>query len=269
MANMQDLPLELFSALCQQLALEDLIRVAATCKRIRHGEGGLETVQLPTKSPVVTVLRERAFPHPELVPSTRPAGCSESWVAYLARCARQRRGREAPFIAAGDEHGVFMNAAGQVKASGQGAAIGLGHENLRVAGPFPVALPASAQIRSVAAGRVHSLALGLTGCVYTWGEIEHGQLGQGDTLVRPSPTLLEGLEDVRDVSLVHDHSLAVTQSGAVFSWGVRLGRDAPDGLRPVIVDGFGGVHVRRVFASGNAAFAIGEDKELFSWGSGD
>jgi hypothetical protein len=83
----------LFTAVCQQLDLPDLVRVAATCKCFRHGDGGLETVELPTKSPVVTALRERAFPGGEPVPSTRPTGCSESWITYLARCVRQRRCR--------------------------------------------------------------------------------------------------------------------------------------------------------------------------------
>jgi hypothetical protein len=96
-----DFPLEVFTVVCLRLDLLDLVCVAAACKCFQHGEGGLDSVELPTKSPVVTALREHAHPRLELTPSTRPAGCSESWVAYLARCARQRRCREAPPIAAG------------------------------------------------------------------------------------------------------------------------------------------------------------------------
>jgi hypothetical protein len=115
MATLLDLPLEVLTDVCLQLDLHDLVRVAATCKRFRHGDGGLETAELPTKSPVVTALRILAFSRPELVPSTRAIGGSESWVAYLARCARQRRCREAPPIAAGDWHSIFV-AAGLVLA---------------------------------------------------------------------------------------------------------------------------------------------------------
>jgi alpha-tubulin suppressor-like RCC1 family protein len=39
-------------------------------------------------------------------------------------------------------------------------------------------------------------------------------------------------------------------------------------LRPVIVEGFEGVRARRVCSAENGAFAIGEDRELFSWGRG-
>jgi hypothetical protein len=81
-------PLEVLTQVCQLLSLRDLVSIAATCKRLRHG--GLETVELPTDSPVVTVLSTHAFSRPEMVPSMRPDGCADSWVSYLMRCARQR-----------------------------------------------------------------------------------------------------------------------------------------------------------------------------------
>jgi hypothetical protein len=81
MAGLLDLPLEVLADVCLQLDLRDLVRIAAVCRRFRHGDGGLETAELPTKSPVVTALRPLVFPRAELVPSTRPIGCSESWVA--------------------------------------------------------------------------------------------------------------------------------------------------------------------------------------------
>jgi hypothetical protein len=52
-----DLPLELFTPVCQQLDLRNMVRVAATCTRFCHGVGGLETAELPAKSPVITALR--------------------------------------------------------------------------------------------------------------------------------------------------------------------------------------------------------------------
>jgi hypothetical protein len=57
--HLDDLPLEVPPHICRHLGLRDLVRVSQTCKRFRHG--GLETVELPTESPVVTALRELAF----------------------------------------------------------------------------------------------------------------------------------------------------------------------------------------------------------------
>jgi hypothetical protein len=144
---------------CQQLDLYDLVRVAATCTRFGHGHCGLETAEIPTKSPVVTALREHAFPGGAGAPTTRPAGCSESWIAYLARGVRQRRCREAPAIVAGQWHSQFVDAAGRVLGCGKGAAAGHGGMNA-VFSPTPTAFFTGARVRSIAAAIEHSLALG-------------------------------------------------------------------------------------------------------------
>jgi alpha-tubulin suppressor-like RCC1 family protein len=122
------------------------------------------------------------------------------------------------------------------------------------------------RMRSVAAGWNHSLALSWDGRVYSWGDNDNEQLGQGDKLARPAPALMEGLGDICSVAAAYDHGFAVTQLGAVFSWGEALLPRARNVLWPVIVEGFGGVRVRRVCAEMSAAFAIGEAGELFSWG---
>jgi hypothetical protein len=284
-----NLPLEVLADVCQELDLRDLVRVAATCKRFRHGDSGLETVELPTKSPVVTVLRDRAFPDGVLTPNTRPTGCSESWVAYLARCARQRRCREAPPIETGPWHSVLVDAAGRLLTYGRDC----GASRAAIAG---------VRMRSVAAGLHHSLALGCNGRVYSWGRSAFGALGHGDKRDRLSPVLVEALEGVRSIAASKCFSLAVTQSGIVFHWGESFlpqpvlpqpimfqpflpgeesedsdpGEESEDSDEedlggaepPTIVDGFGEVRVRRVFAGDDKAFAIGEDGEVFSWGRG-
>jgi hypothetical protein len=102
-----ELPLEVLTGVCEQLDLRDLLRTAATCTRFRHGDGGPET-ELRLTSPVVVALGKQAFPHVGLIPSTRSLGCLESWVAYLARCTRQRRWQEAPLISAGYSHSLFV-----------------------------------------------------------------------------------------------------------------------------------------------------------------
>jgi alpha-tubulin suppressor-like RCC1 family protein len=264
-----ELPLEMLTHVRQHLGLRDSVRVSATCKRFRHG--GLETVELPTESPVVTALHQHAFPRPKLIPSMRSISCLESWVAYLDRCARQRRCREAPFIAAGWEHTLFVDAAGRLLASGIGVAVGRGHEDATYPVPTPVAALAGLRIRSVVAELDQSLALSWDGRVYSWGDNFHGQLGHGDKLTRPSPVLVEGLERVSSIAAQIVRSLAVTLSGDIFCWGKSFVPGAEDSLRPVIVEGFGGVRVRRVCAGygSECVYAIGEGGRLFPWGLGD
>jgi alpha-tubulin suppressor-like RCC1 family protein len=262
-AALLDLPLEVLTCVCQQLAVRDLVRVAETCKLLRHGDGGPKTAELPTKSPVVTALLERAFPNGQPVLSTRPAGCSESWVAGLACCARQHRCR----MAAGLSHSLLLDATGRVLAWGKGAETGHGGAGVYPV-PTPVASLAGVLVRSVAAGNDRSLALSWDGRVYSWGMNGIGQLGHGDKRARPSPTLVKGLEGVRGIAAAYDNSLAVTQSGDVFRWGCDLLLGPNNELRPTFVEGLKGVRVRRVCAAELAAFANGEDGRVFSWGLG-
>jgi alpha-tubulin suppressor-like RCC1 family protein len=264
-ADLRDFPLEVLTHVCRHLGLCDLVRVSQTCTRFRHG--GLETVELPTESPVVAVPRELAFPRDELVPRTRPVGCTYLWVAYLARCTRQRRCREAPPIAIGVEHSLFADASGRLLACGRGAAVGHGDEEFYF-DPTPVAAMVAVRVRSVAAGSRHSLALGWDGRVYSWGDNYDGQLGHGNKDARPSPALVEELEGACGIAAYSYHCLAVTQSGGVFSCGESLQRGAQDKLWPAIVEGFGGVRVRRVRAGEDRASDIGQDGELFSWDRG-
>jgi alpha-tubulin suppressor-like RCC1 family protein len=265
-----DLPLEVWTAVCHQLDLHDLVRFAETCKRLRHGDGLLETAELPTGSPVVTALRERAFPGRDRIPSSMRPVCSESWVAYLVRCAWQRRCREAPPFVAGMRHSLLVDAAGRILACGKGATVGHIAADGIYSDPTTGATISGVRVRGVAAGIAHSLALSWDGRVYAWGGNNMGQLGHGDTLARPVPALVEGLESVRGIAAGWTHSLAVTRAGDVFSWGSALQRGAEHSLGPIIVEGFGeGLRVRRVFAGLNVAFAIGEAGQFFSWGFGD
>jgi alpha-tubulin suppressor-like RCC1 family protein len=268
-AALLELPLEVLTAVCLQLDLLDLVNVAAACKRFRHGDCGLETAELPTKSPVVMALRALAFPHLELAPNTRPIGCSESWVAYLARCVQQRRCREeAHFMAAGLHHSVLLDATGRLLTCGMCPAVGHGDARSIFSHPAPVAAMAGIRVRCVAAVSNSSFALSWDGRGYSWGENGRGQLGLGNDRARHSPTLVEGLEGVRSFHAAYGHSLAVTQSGGVFLWGTGLSLELKSELRPIMVEGFGEVRVRRVCAGNTIAFAVGEAGELFSWGYG-
>jgi alpha-tubulin suppressor-like RCC1 family protein len=120
-------------------------------------------------------------------------------VAYLARCARQRRFGEAPLIAAGHQHSLFLDASSQLLTCGETIRLGYGGE-IAAFISTPVTLFAGLRVMSVAAGAQHSLALGWDGRVYSWGHNEFTQLDHGDTLRRLSPTLVDDLEGVRGIA---------------------------------------------------------------------
>jgi hypothetical protein len=170
-------------------------------------------------------------------------------VTYLVRCARQRRGLEAPLVAAGWKHSLVVDTSGRLLACGKGYAVGHGAMQVTHLIPTPVAAMAGLQVRSVVAESEHSLALGWDGLVYSWGLNERG-LGHGDKLAKLSPVLVEGLEGVRGIALGYLRACALTQAGDVFRWGKSVSAGTGDALRPTIVEGFGGVRVRACVLEG-------------------
>jgi alpha-tubulin suppressor-like RCC1 family protein len=173
-------------------------------------------------------------------------------------------------MAAGFHCSLFVDIACLLLSCGLGVAVGHGgDENGIYFDAAPMAAMAGVQVRSVAAAVHHSLALAWDGRVYSWGEDWIGELGHGDKLTRPSPTLVEGLESLRGIAAGACHSLAATQSGEVSNWGETFLNETEDCLRPIIVEGFNGVRMRRVSAGVDTSFAISEAGKLFSWGSSE
>lgn len=62
----------------------------------------------------------------------------------------------------------------------------------------------------VAVGALHCLAVTKAGQVYAWGDNDHGQQGNGSTIVNRKPALVHGLEDIfiNRVACGSSHSIA-------------------------------------------------------------
>lgn len=74
-------------------------------------------------------------------------------------------------------------------------------------------------ILTVACGDNFTLALGIDGTVWGWGENSSGQLGDGSFLERRAPVRALGLEKITGISAGRSHSVALTGSGAIIAWG--------------------------------------------------
>ena len=146
-------------------------------------------------------------------------------------------------VSGGEAHTLAVHQNGAVTAWGWNVygQIGDGTTTDRLVPVTIAGLPLSPVV-SVAAGRVHSLALHQDGTVSAWGLNGEGQLGDGTITGRPSPVSVIGLppSPVIAVAAGQVHSVALHQDGSMSTWGKNPSGQLGDGtfttrLTPVTV----------------------------------
>jgi Tfp pilus assembly protein PilX len=71
----------------------------------------------------------------------------------------------------------------------------------------------------VSAGEQHSVAVASNGMVWTWGNNDEGQLGDGTTNPSPVPIQVKGLSNIIAVKSSQSHNIALKSDGTVWAWG--------------------------------------------------
>jgi len=124
----------------------------------------------------------------------------------------------------------------------------------------------------------HMLVLVQSGHVYSLGNNDYGQLGQGDLQMRDDPCLIDPAwfnhEKVIQVCASFRHSTALTRSGSVYVWGIQdydIGDNEQQtcSIRPKRIDSshFHSDPVSKIEVSiDNSFFAITRTNMVFSWG---
>lgn len=125
-------------------------------------------------------------------------------------------------------------------------------------------------VKKVAAGYYHSLALKEDGTVWAWGRNDYGQLGDGTITYRAIPMPVNGLTGVKDVAGCSFSSLALKEDGTVWSWGNNSSGILGDGTTtgrttPVQVKNLTGVVA--VAARYNHCLALKADGTVWAWGA--
>lgn len=71
----------------------------------------------------------------------------------------------------------------------------------------------------VVAGYYHSMALKADGTVWTWGNNDDGQIGDGTTTTRSTPVQVSGLSNVTNIGTGDNTPVALKSDGTVWVWG--------------------------------------------------
>jgi alpha-tubulin suppressor-like RCC1 family protein len=131
-------------------------------------------------------------------------------------------------IAAGGAHSLALGTDGTVWAWGSNGLGQLGNGAVSAGGCYCVATPGPVgglpRMAAIAAGSSHSLALGVDGTLYAWGDDGYGQLGNaaastdGCSCVA-APALVPGLPAAMAIAAGSSHGLALGADGALYAWG--------------------------------------------------
>ncbi len=203
-------------------------------------------------------------------------------------------------ISCGLAHTLFLTANGKVYARGNGGNGRLGlndcidrHEasliNFSSAATSPLHPNSccnssnNTYIKSIQCGACHSLALTVTGMVYTWGKNTQGQCGLGIAEDILSPTLNKVLGSVTVVSIAAgwEHSACVSSEGSLYTWGSGykdsrrgiippvLGHGNNDGkLSPEKISSLVNIFITNVTCGWDHCLALDNKGRVLSWGSG-
>jgi len=137
-------------------------------------------------------------------------------------------------------------------------------------------LPGVTGVAAVAAGAKHFAALKRDGTIWTWGENDTGQLGDGTTTPRDTPRRVMGIGSVISLAAGNNVTLAVKKDGSVWGWGRNIYGITPKGLdvtsshSPVRIDGLKAIVAVAVPGNGyhdsNHYLAVDRNGRVFTWG---
>lgn len=178
-------------------------------------------------------------------------------------------------VAAGEGHSLAIGSDDRLYAWGNNTDGQLGAGSTGASGiPLAVNLPTGVVPNAIAAGRLHTLAIGSDGRLYAWGNNVYGQLGDGSTTRRGTPVTVLFPNGVTPITVAagDNHSLAIGSNGRLYAWGSsddgQLGNGSSGGnrLTPVVVQLPAGVTATAVAAGNGHSLAIGSNGRLYAWG---
>lgn len=106
----------------------------------------------------------------------------------------------------------------------------------------PVVVLGLSNVRSIAAGAVHTCAVLEDGTARCWGDNRFGQFGDGTNTGSNAPMAVPGLSSVRSIAAGDLHTCAALEDGTARCWGFNFAGELGDGTTigstvPVVVSG--------------------------------
>lgn len=188
-------------------------------------------------------------------------------------------------VSAGGSHSLALGTDNKIYSWGWNSNGQLGQKSVPTSGSgnkilIPTAV-GDRTYKSIAAGLVHSLAVGTDNEVYGWGSSSDGQVGnqrRTDAVLEPTP--IERMGDLSKnlkftiVAAGGWHSLALDEEGQMWAWGrnqqAQLGNGDNSGTEqwhPVPISKGLGVRFKSISAGDYHSLALDTDGKVWSWGT--
>jgi alpha-tubulin suppressor-like RCC1 family protein len=133
----------------------------------------------------------------------------------------------------------------------------------------PVPVPSIQNIKTMLTGNYFNVVVKNDGTVWTWGQNNNGQLGNGTTVNSDFPVQVSGINTASKAFAGSDHVLILLNDGTVKAWGLNDAGQLGDGTNidkttPITVPGLTNV----VDVNGGDSFssAVKSDGTLWVWG---
>ncbi|KAH6663242.1 regulator of chromosome condensation 1/beta-lactamase-inhibitor protein II [Halenospora varia] len=146
----------------------------------------------------------------------------------------------------------------------------------------PVLIPNLKNVKSIAAGNDHVLALDDKGAVWTWGSWEQNQLGRLPVERRRFEALTPhklGLSKIKSINSGAYHNFAIDEKEQVMSWGLNNfgqcgipgGDEGGDAfvLKPALVKPLADYTTKHISGGNHHSIACTGDDKVFIWGRCD
>jgi alpha-tubulin suppressor-like RCC1 family protein len=118
-------------------------------------------------------------------------------------------------------------------------------------------------IKSVSLGRFHTLALKSNGTVWSWGDNDLSELGNGNTKSSKVPVQVDNLSDITSISAGrHGISSALKSDGSVWAWGSSRYTDYGE-MAPFQVRGLS--NIVQTSCGRNQCLALKSDGTVWTW----
>ncbi|MGF7400774.1 S-layer homology domain-containing protein [Thermoanaerobacterium thermosaccharolyticum] len=170
-------------------------------------------------------------------------------------------------IAAGAYHTVALKNDGTVWAWGFNYYGELGNGTAdKDSHSTPVQVKGISDVKAIAAGMYHTVALKNDGTVWAWGDNEHDQLGNETTKeeYHSTPVQVKGISDVKAITAGNGYTVALKNDGTVWAWGDNYFGTTNSSSTPVQVKGIS--DVKAIAAGASYTVVLKNDGTVWAWG---